>query len=136
MASGRQPKLLIGNSFPLSLIVRRIVVEPRPIEELRVKMEGAIVVSFWGHPSTLASASAAVGRDLSPSSGRPALLLDANGLPSLEGESFEECWVVSPEFAPGFRPAPGVEVMPEKILGWRVLRLAWLEALQIATPDP
>jgi len=125
MASGHQPKLLIGNSFPFSLIVRRVVVEPRTIEELRVKMEGAIVVSFWGHPSTLAGASAAVGRDLSPRSGRPALLLDANGLPSFEGESFEECWVVSPEFAPGFRPAVGQEIKQEDIRDWRVLKLVW-----------
>lgn len=136
MLSNQKPKLLIGNSFPLSLIVRRVVIEPRSLEEMRARITEATAVSFWGHPSTLAVASAAAGKDLTPSSTRPALILDAAGLPSLAGESFAECWVVSPEFAAGFRPAPDMAVSPDKILRWRALKLAWRDASPTATPDP
>lgn len=124
-SSDRRLKLLIGNSFPLSLIVRRVVFEPRPIKELREKMKEAIAVSFWGHSSTWASASAAVERDVSPSSGRPALLLDADGATSFEGESSGAGCVILPEFAPGFRPAVGQEMKQEDIRDWRVLKLVW-----------
>jgi len=135
MAPNRQPKLLIGNSFPLSLIVRRVVIEPRSMEELRKRITEATIVSFWGHPSTLEVASEAAGHDLTPSSIRPALILDAAGLPSLAGESFSECWVVSPEFSAGFRPPPNQAVPPDKILQWRALRLTWPDASPTAIPD-
>jgi hypothetical protein len=48
--------------------------------------------------------------------------------------SFDECWVVSPEFALGFRPALDTGTPPEKILQWRALKLTWCDALPGPAP--
>jgi hypothetical protein len=36
-----------------------------------------------------------------------------------------ECWVLSPDYPPGFRPAIGEEVTDDKIIGWQVLKIKW-----------
>ena len=56
--------MLIGNTFPLTLMRRRLMVDVVPLEELRRAAAGKRVVSFWGHANTLRAASAAVGFDL------------------------------------------------------------------------
>lgn len=118
--------LLVGNSFPLSLVRRRVVIEPVAVETLRAALATKFVRSFWGHANTLAAVSRWLGSDLTPASERPALFCDAvTRLPMLDGEIFAECWVISPDYAPGFRPTLGVEVPPEKIPTWQVLRLTW-----------
>ena len=81
--------------------------------------------SFWGHSNTLAAAREILGVDVAPAVERPAVVLTDENLPSLDGAEARECWVLSPDYAPGFRPAPGEEVPPEKILGWQVLRILW-----------
>ena len=43
----------------------------------------------------------------------------------LHGEVFDTCWVVSPDYVPGFRPPIGVEVTPEQITGWQILKVIW-----------
>lgn len=116
--------ILIGNTFPLSLVRRRAVIHPAGLAELQAAA-AAGVVSFWGHPSTLAAASAFAGFDLAPARERPALRLSADLLPELDGEVFRECWILSPDFTPGFRPALGEEVPLERITGWQILRLTF-----------
>ncbi|HAB19682.1 MAG TPA: hypothetical protein PLX89_26155 [Verrucomicrobiota bacterium] len=118
-------RILVGNSFPLSLIRRRAVIDPARPAELRARIERARVASLWGHPSTLPAVSAIAGYDLKPATDRPTLRLSDQLLPELDGEAFFECWIVSPDFAPGYRPAVGEEVAPERILGWQILRLTF-----------
>ena len=119
---------LIGNSFPLSLVRGPVAIEPRPLEELRESLAGRPWKSFWGHANTLAAIRQHIGRDLTPATERPALKLDDLGLPMLDGQSFCECWVVSPEYQPGYRPQIGEEVPAESILSWQALRMTWQTA--------
>lgn len=124
--SGVSSGLLVGNAFPLALVRRRVEIEPDTAEALRSAMGGRKIFSFWGHARTLAAVNRWLGADLTPATERPALTCDpSTGLPSLAGNVFSECWVVSPEFETGFRPAIGAEVPPGKIKGWQVLRLNW-----------
>lgn len=119
--------VLVGNTFPPSLIRRRVVIDPLPLEELRKALEDARVVSFWGHATTVRAASLLVGTDLTPAQERPALALSPEKLPTFAAEVFKECWVVSPDFAHGYRPAVGEEVPPERITGWQVLHITFPE---------
>ena len=118
-------RFLTGNTFPMSLVRRRVVIEPRTLEDYRARLGGGGWESYWGHENTLEVARAVCGRDLRPREARPAVMLDAAGYPTLYGEAFRECWVLSPEYAPGFRPAVGVEVPAEQIVRGQVLRLVW-----------
>jgi hypothetical protein len=52
-------------------------------------------------------------------------MLTAEGLPMLEGEVFDVCWLLSPDYEQGFRPAIGTEVGLNQIVGWHVLKLTW-----------
>ena len=119
-------KVLVGNSFPFSLVrCARLVVEPRPISALKTELAGADVASFWGHANTRAAAESVLGVPLAPHAERPALTLSPEGLPMLDGDTFDTCWLLSPDYPKGFRPAIGVEVGPEQIEGWHVLKLTW-----------
>lgn len=118
--------ILIGNSFPLSLIRRKIFIEPVPLDDLRQAIEDSDgIVSFWGHSNTLPAAEEAIGQSLAPATERPVLSLSPEGLPSLNQQIFNECWVLSPDYTENFRPKVGEDVSPEKILGWQVLRMDW-----------
>jgi hypothetical protein len=117
--------LLIGSTFPLSLIRRPVRVSPRPVKVLWELVRTRPVMSFWGHANTLAAANRMLGIDLTPAVERPALVLDAASLPTLAGRTFEECWVLSPDYAEGFRPGVGQEVPMERIRGWQVLLIEW-----------
>lgn len=87
---------------------------------------GCEVVSFWGHENTRAAAEGVLGVSLKPKVARPALTVASDGCPSLEGESFKTCWVLSPDYVEGFRPAIGQEVAPESITGWSVVKMEWI----------
>lgn len=117
--------LLIGNSFPLSLIRRAVRIEPRSIDHLRVAMKSAEVHSFWGHANTAPLAEEMLGSSLFRGSERPALTLSETRKPVLDGVEFTECWVLSPDYQPGFRPKVGEEVPSDQILGWQILQLTW-----------
>lgn len=102
------------------------MIEPASLEALRSACVGRTIRSYWGHDNTLVAASTLLGVDLTPDAERPALVCnDATGLPALGGELFAECWVLSPELQPGFRPLPGAIVALEQIVGWQSLRLKW-----------
>ena len=121
-------KILIGNSFPLSLVRREVEIEPVDLTQFVVRLDAALtkgdqVVSFWGCSNTLKVASDILGVDLTPKTERPALSLSSNNLISFEGETYHIVYILSPDYRPGFRPAIGVEVGPEDITGWTVLRV-------------
>lgn len=124
-ALNSQGPLLVGNSFPLSLVRRRVVIEPVELKTVRRELRERGFLSFWGHPATLPAASRVLGVDLTPSRPRPAVILDPELVPSLDGISFRECRVLSPTYSPGFRPAPGEEVAEKEIREWTALRLSW-----------
>jgi hypothetical protein len=115
--------VLLGNSFRLSLVRRPVVLEPAQPETLREALHARGWKSFWGHAIALTAAGDWLGLDVTPESERPALTLDASGLPILEGRSYVEVWLLSPEYPEGFRPRAGEEVSPAQISGRRVQRM-------------
>lgn len=117
--------VLIGNTFSLSLIRSTVRIRPVGLETLRDELATRPVRSFWGHPNTFHVANALLGVDVTPRTERPALTLNAEGRPVLEGEVFSECYVLSPDYRPGFRLALCAEVHPGDITGWQVLRIEW-----------
>lgn len=118
--------ILIGSTFPLSLIRRPVLISPNDIDTLKALLQSRPIVSFWGHQNTLSAARQILGADVGPSAERPALELDADKLPTMNGCQFAECWVLSPEYINGFRPQIGEEVGIEKIIGWQVLKIEWI----------
>lgn len=120
--------LLIGNSFPLSLIRRRVVIAPTTRQHLLQELASADIKSFWGHENTLYAVNRWLGVDLTPTSNRPALTLSSDNFPHLDGETFHRCFVLSPDYRPGYRPAIGAEVDAHDILGWQTLEIIFCEA--------
>lgn len=119
--------LLISNSFPFSLIRRKVVVEPHSVEDLLAVMQERPWVSTWGHANTVELASTMLCADLRPKVERPALRLSPDNLPLFEGRTFNECWILSPDYTENFRPKVGEEVTLDKIKAWQVLRMEWKE---------
>ncbi|WP_372846821.1 hypothetical protein [Pontiella sp.] len=117
--------ILIGNSFPLSLIRRPVRIDPQTVEALHRAAAGCHVRSFWGHGNTRALAEAFIDLSLKTQTERPALGLQTDGRPTLDGQTFGECWVLSPNYAEHFRPAVGAEIAPASIRGWQILKLTW-----------
>ena len=117
--------ILIGNSFPFSLVRRKIRVVPVENDKFCQWIAGAEVYSFWGHGNTLAAAGEAFGIDLTPEVPRPVLQLDAAGFPVLNKKTFKECFLIVPRYNDAFRPAIGEEVALQKISSWQVLNLIW-----------
>ncbi len=116
---------LVGSTFPLSLIRRRVVIMPALLDVFRKMLQERKWQSFWGHENTLAAAYQITGFDLRPAEARPAIRLNPSGYPELNGAEYRECWVLSPEYVPDYRPAIGEAVPADKILGWQVLRIIW-----------
>jgi hypothetical protein len=117
--------VLLGNSFPMPLVYRPLHITPRKVEDLQRLLKSHPVRSFWGHGNTVTVASSLVGTDLTPRSQRPALRVDTEGYPVLDGESFEEVWVLSPVLPAGYR-SPEWEVVPSHVIkGWKVLQLSF-----------
>ena len=122
-----QRTILIGNSFPFALLRRDANVRILSLGALRDELAGARIASFWGHENTRAAAEAVLGGvSLRPATERPALTLSPDGTPSLDGRAFRSCYVLAPDYRPGYRPAIGAEPGPSDILGWHALRVDWL----------
>jgi len=120
-------KILIGNTFPISLIERKVVSQPAELSELKqIIDQGSKIFSFWGHKNTIEAARSMLGFDPTPNTERPALTLDADGYPQLEGHSFECCWVMVPQYVKGYRPALGEEVSLDKIVKWQLIKMEWI----------
>lgn len=121
-------KILIGNCFSLTLMRGgEVTVSPQPLDVLRKLLaSGVEVVSYWGHENTRAVAERILGVSLKTKSPRPALcLVGDKKKPMLDGEVFDTCWVLSPDYVPGYRPSIGEEADESKITGWQVLKLSW-----------
>ena len=116
---------LTGSTFPLSLIRRPVLIEPETMENYMCHLQMDDWESFWGHANTLAAANKMTRRDLTPRETRPAVQLSKDGLPVLYGHVYSECWILSPDYRQGFRPAIGAEVQSEDIVGWQVLKITW-----------
>lgn len=95
------------------------------LAELKSRLVESEVISFWGHVNTRMAAESVLGMSLQPKTERPAIMLTAEGLPILDGEVFDTCWLLSPDYEQGFRPSIGVEVGLDQIAGWHVLKLTW-----------
>ena len=133
----RNGLFLVCSAFPLSLVRRRVVIEPCDITQVQRMLSQRPFVSCWGHENTIALASKLLAVDVTPKSKRPAVMLDEEQYPMLEGASFSECLVLSPNYVPGFRPAVGEEVGIEKITGWHALHIRWeTEATAINKESP
>lgn len=102
-----------------------MVVESLPLQTLQDALAGAEVSSFWGHENTRAAAESVLGVSLLPRAPRPAMTLSPDMRPMLYGEVFDTCWLLSPDYREGFRPAIGQEVGLDQIEGWHVLKLTW-----------
>lgn len=118
-------KILIGSTFPLSLIRRDVRIHVSDICEIRNAGVQSEIYSFWGHSNTIPVANKLLGFDISPKTQRPALFLSQDFFPMLDGNVFKECWILSPDYVPGFRPEIGAEVSEDKIKGWQVLKIIW-----------
>ena len=116
----KMTKVILGNTFPLTLVRRQVSIKPISLAEAKALLEDGFV-SFWGHSNTAAVAKAQLGFEVSPETERPALVLDENGLPGIGGVHSDKVLVLSPSYRPGFRPAIGVEVGPDDIVGWEPL---------------
>lgn len=117
--------ILLGNSFPLSLIRRPVSIKPFSAEELRRLLKGTALHSFWGHDNTLRVASQWLGVDLTPKMERPVIVLSPDGFPQLDALLFRKCFILSPDYRQGFRPAIGVEVSEDDIVNWTALEMIW-----------
>ena len=116
----KMTKVLLGNTFPLTLVRRPVQIEPVSIETAKAMLTVGFA-SFWGHTNTAAVAQAQLGFDVVPKTERPALKLNEEQLPTLDGETYTKVLVLSPSYRAGFRPAIGVEVTNEDIVGWEPL---------------
>jgi len=118
-------EILIGNSFPFSLVRRRMIADPASVAELQNLLPQARVHSFWGHANTVAAASAMLGVELKPEVERPVITLNAENLPMFAGRCFSQVWLLSCNYVSSFRPAIGEEVPAAMIHSWQILRLQW-----------
>jgi hypothetical protein len=125
MNMGDTDKILLGSTFSLALIRREVRIIPSELETLRSIIARRGFVSFWGHANTTAAANGLLGCDVTPSRERPAVCVSPAGYPMLDEQVFRECWILTPNYASGFRPAIGQEIQPEHITKWNVLQMKW-----------
>ena len=118
--------ILIGNTFPLVLIRKKVSIQPVELNILKEKLTNSTKIhSYWGHKNTLQAASELLKFDITPKIERPVLLLNEDLLPTLNGQVFSECWILSPDYTKDFRPSICTEVIEEEISGWNVLKISW-----------
>mgnify|MGYP001326922145 CR=1 FL=1 len=117
--------VLIGNSYPWSLLRGRPRLEEKNLDELKAEIALRGSVSYWGHKNTLQIASDLLETDLTPEIERPSIQLSPTLKPSIGGREFSQCWVMAPVYIEGFRPAVGFEVTVGMIENWRIICLCW-----------
>jgi hypothetical protein len=136
MKTKRSEHRLFGNSFPLSLVRRPVRIEPVSLAELRRRLHAATAIhSFWGHPETLPIAEKLIGCPLGAAPSRPALRLNEDFLPTLNGRVFDECWILTPAYPVGYRPAIGGGA-PAVSDNWLALRIWWEEKSAKENTEP
>ncbi len=117
--------ILIGNSFPLPLINRTVEITVLDLERFKDEIVDSCIHSYWGHQNTISVAEKILGVSLKSDEFRKAIELSENDLPLFNNIEFTTCYVLSPNYNEGFRPAIGVEVEAENILSWKLLKLKW-----------
>ena len=127
--------ILLGNTFPLSLIRRRAVITPATLEELRTRLQTEGYATYWGHANTWPAAASILGTTTHTPPARQALTLSGDSLPMLDGQVFDQVWVLSPDLTPGFRPAIGQEVPASHITGWQVLHIRFPASLDCTASE-
>ena len=123
----KKEKILLGSSWPMTLVRRCVRIDVISIGILRqyLKEADGKFHSFWGHQNTIAAANRLLGVDVTPKTERPAVELTYEGLPTFEGEVFWRVYILNPDYRPGFRPQIGQEVGEEDITGWTCLRVTY-----------
>ncbi|NIA31575.1 MAG: hypothetical protein GWP06_16915 [Actinobacteria bacterium] len=116
-------KFIITNVYPFSLVRRKMIAVPVELKDVIVSLKSGTFASAWGHRNTLEVVNKMLGVDITPASERPAIVLDAQYFPTLNGDQFTKVVLVSPNFKKGFRPKIGEEVPEKAILGWQALLL-------------
>lgn len=124
--------VLIGNSFPQSLIRKTVVTRPIFLSDAKELLKGGFD-SFWGHTNTIRAASEILGVDVTPKSKylqpdgtyRPAVELDDDLNPYFDGKSYTSIILLSPEYERGYRPKIGEEVSADKIVAWQTLLMTF-----------
>lgn len=118
--------LVIGNSFPISSIRRKVIIEPINIEEIKSQYTNASkILSFWGHSNTLLHVNQYLGFDITPTTERPTISLSIEGFPTLYDITFHKCYIISPNYRTKFRPKIGEEVSADLIKNWDLLKITW-----------
>ncbi len=116
-------KYIISNSFPLSLIRRRVIITPIELEKAKSLVKKNGFVSAWGHSNTLKLVNNILGFDITPAENRSVIMLNDENFPTLYGNTFSSIIVISPGYVKGFRPKIGEEVKTPSILYWQPLLL-------------
>jgi len=111
---------LLGNTYPPAMVRRQVLVTPISVEEAREFLADGFM-SYWGHVNTVNVANNLLGVDVTPETERPAISLNEEGFPTLNGKVADKVVVLSPNYAPGYRPQEGEITPPEKIIGWQAL---------------
>lgn len=58
--------MLVGSTFPLSLIRRAVVITPEEVGTIRNLLQYKPIMSFWGHKNTISVANKLLGVDVAP----------------------------------------------------------------------
>lgn len=117
--------LLIGSTFPLSLVRRSVHIEIQSLGALAKALTERPIFSFWRHENTLSIVNRLLGTQIPPADSGMAITLDEENYPVFHGHVFTQCWVLSPDYETGYRPEADSEAPLDKIRGWHVLRLSW-----------
>lgn len=115
--------ILITNSFPFSLVRRRVDIELVDMADMIELCHNSRIVSAWGHKNTLNAVSKILQVDVTPPTERPVIILDKDNLPVLENIVFDCVYIISPDYKPGFRLEAGGQLNEEEISGWIVLKM-------------
>ena len=119
-------KVLIGNSWPMTLFRRQALVSPITLNALRNRIKTAEVFSFWGHENTVAAVSAMLDRDLTPREPRPTIILNDKRYPTLYGVEFRVVYIVTPKiFDESKRLHAGESLNAFDIAYWKAVQITF-----------
>ena len=122
-------QILVGNTFPMSLIRRECFIVPVSSQEFKqfIELENPEIVSFWGHKNTIRVVYQIFNIDVTPIEDRPVLRLSSNRLPYYMNKEWKQVYVISPTYkADVGRPDPKIEVTPDMIKDWQILKIAFI----------
>lgn len=123
----KSKKIIIGNTFPLSMIKREVRIYPISIESLREIIQNSDeVYSYWGHANTIRIAEKFLNVMFQRKDFRKHLSLSLCNKPLWNDIEFKKCFVLSPNYKNGFRPSINKEVTIDEIVSWQALVVEWI----------